>query len=242
MSGRWACLFSGGKDSYLAYRAAQEAGHAVEEIVTVDAPHGSYLYHAPATALTPMIAEALGCTYVSLELAASETPEAADSGAASRQEREPLDRWLAEATSRSEAPITGLVAGVVDSEYQYELLHDLGDTYDIDVFTPLWHRTGADILTAVERNDIAVDVVAVAAEGLDANWLGRRLDSAAVEELLALASEYGLHPAGEGGEFETAVVNAPRFANPIRYEASPVWEGTRGHLEIETVEPAITDR
>jgi diphthine-ammonia ligase len=41
-----------------------------------------------------------------------------------------------------------------------------------------------------------------------------------------------VHVLGEGGEFETLVVDAPHMDRRIEIDADPVWEGTRGHLDI----------
>jgi diphthamide synthase (EF-2-diphthine--ammonia ligase) len=52
-------------------------------------------------------------------------------------------------------------------------------------------------------------VVAVMAEGLGPEWLGRSLDASAVEDLLELQRRTGVSPSGEGGEYESLVVDSP---------------------------------
>ncbi len=82
-----------------------------------------------------------------------------------------------------------------------------------------------------ERYEVVV--TAVAADGLGPEWLGRRLDRAAVDELLALADRYGLNPAGEGGELETLVLDAPHFCQRLRLlETSPEFHAGAGRLQI----------
>jgi uncharacterized protein (TIGR00290 family) len=75
-------------------------------------------------------------------------------------------------------------------------------------------------------------IVQVAAAGLDESWLGRRLDADALDELVALNERYGVHPLGEGGEFETLVTDGPHMHRPIELEWERVWEGSRGHLRV----------
>lgn len=233
---RWVALFSGGKDSYLAMALARERGILVDEIVTVDADTGSYLYHAPATAATAAIADTLAIEHTRLPL----EPIAIDrsnSRSAAKTELQPMRAYLVDAVDDG---LTGLVAGVVESRYQYDLLNDLARSLDIELVTPLWGRSGETVLGMVHDRGLTVDIVAVAADGLDRTWLGRRLDRDASGELLALAASHGIHPAGEGGEFETLVVDAPAFRAPIRYEAIPVWRDSHGYLRLRSVE--VDDR
>ncbi|MFB6206378.1 MAG: ATP-binding protein, partial [Haloglomus sp.] len=68
------------------------------------------------------------------------------------------------------------------------------------------------------------------------SWLGRRLDRDALADLERLNEEYGVHVLGEGGEFETFVVDGPHMTRRITLEGEPVWEGTRGHLRVTRAE------
>jgi diphthine-ammonia ligase len=71
------------------------------------------------------------------------------------------------------------------------------------------------------------------AMGLGANWLGRTIDSKAIDELKDIHSRYGTSIVFEGGEAETYVLNAPFFSRRIRIvEARPVWQGDSGYLDI----------
>jgi len=77
-----------------------------------------------------------------------------------------------------------------------------------------------------------IEIIQVAAHGLDESWLGRTLDADALDELEALNEEYGVHILGEGGEFETLVTDGPHMDRPIRLEYETEWDGTRGSVRI----------
>jgi diphthine-ammonia ligase len=53
---------------------------------------------------------------------------------------------------------------------------------------------------------------AIAADGLTEKWLGKIITS---EDVIALGKIPGIQPAGEGGEFESFVVNCPMFTRPL---------------------------
>jgi len=82
-------------------------------------------------------------------------------------------------------------------------------------------------------------VVQVAAYGMSESWLGRKLDDRAVDDLFVLNRKYGVHVMGEGGEYETLVLDAPVFKKRIAigsYEKQWFDEQYRGCLEISDCE------
>jgi len=77
-------------------------------------------------------------------------------------------------------------------------------------------------------------MVHVAANGLDKSWLGRRIDEVAAVELAKLSEKYGINVCGEGGEYESLVVDAPWFKEKLVIDdAEVVWEGTSGTYAVK---------
>lgn len=214
-----AALYSGGKDSNYALYLAQQAGHAVETLVTLLPQEASWMYHVPNVRWTRLQAEALGIPQVVEEAGAGEVAEL-----------EALERAL------ERAAVEGVVAGAVASDYQYARVGEVCERLGLGVYAPLWRKDPARLLTEYVEAGFAILVVAVSAEGMQADWLGRRLDAQACSDLAALHERYGVHPIGEGGEFETMVLDGPNFASRLQVRrAKKVWEGTSGVLEIEDV-------
>jgi len=76
-------------------------------------------------------------------------------------------------------------------------------------------------------------VVSVSALGLDRRWLGRILDYAAIDELVALSRRFRFHPGLEGGEGETFVLDCPMFRATVEVKrAETHWKGDSGTHEI----------
>ncbi|MEA3199122.1 MAG: diphthine-ammonia ligase [Thermoplasmata archaeon] len=214
---RVAALVSGGKDSILALHCAQATGWDVTHVVTVRsrAPD-SYMFHVPNTDLAPRIAEALGLPLVAVETRGEKEAEVAD-----------LEAALAS------LPLDGFVSGAVASEYQRTRLEGIGHRLGLKSFTPLWHKRPEAILETVTQPGWDVRFAAVAAEGLDERWLGRRLDADAARELAALHERFGLHVAGEGGEYETLVLDAPCYQSRIVVEeARAEWRRDGGVWQV----------
>ncbi|MFB6295221.1 MAG: diphthine--ammonia ligase [Halobacteriales archaeon] len=231
MTGTWASLFSGGKDSSWALYRAMESGREVSHLVTVHPGEDSYMYHVPATRLARLAAESIGLPLIEVDPEDFEAASATDSGAQGDRELEPLEAALSDLAG--EVDLAGVTAGAVESEYQTDRIRGMCDRLGIDLYAPLWREHPRDLAEAMLDAGFEILIVQVAAAGLDQSWLGRRLDRDALDDLAALEEEYGVHMLGEGGEFETLVVDGPHMDRRIDLTYDPRWEGTRGTLAVE---------
>lgn len=210
---RVAALFSGGKDSTYAARVAQQRSWTVDPLVVLrpEDPE-SRLYHTPNLDLTRLQAEAMG-------LPLRETP----AGEGEEAELEALRRAL------EPLHVDGVVVGAIASDYQHRRVNRVGQGLGLRVFAPLWRQDPRELVREYGRAGMRVVFSSVAAAGLDESWLGRPWDDAAVADLLRLQESHGVHPCGEGGEFETLVLDAPWFRKALEVQAAePVWTGSSG--------------
>ena len=215
-------LFSGGKDSTRAVQLALEAGIDVDCLLTArSARHDSYMFHSRALELVELQAEAMGIPVRFFE-----------TSGVKEEELGPLREVIKELKEKK--GIRTIIAGALRSNYQLSRVESLAKDLDMEIFTPLWHLKAEEHLRALLAHGYDILMVAVAAEGLDATWLGRRVDEKAVAELVRLSERYGLNVDGEGGEYETSVLNAPFFKKRVRIDRMTAhWEGSAGHIEIE---------
>jgi len=109
------------------------------------------------------------------------------------------------------------------------------DEFGVESYAPLWGSNPEEALREVAR-EFGVMVTAVAADGMDETWLGRMLDDEAVEELVALSEKRGVHPMGEGGEFETLAVAGSHMDGRLSVEYEKDWDGVRGSVRITDAE------
>jgi uncharacterized protein (TIGR00290 family) len=77
-------------------------------------------------------------------------------------------------------------------------------------------------------------IVGVYAHGFTSDWLGRKIDQATINDLLELNKKYQVSLVGEGGEYETLVLDAPFFRKKMQLiETEKVWEGQSGYLLVK---------
>jgi diphthine-ammonia ligase len=214
---RVSVLLSGGKDSvYAAYLAWQYGWTVDDAIILVPPSAESFMFHHPNARLAADIAQAMGLNPIVVE--SSGNPE---------EELKPLE----EAIAKTDAP--GILTGAIASDYQWSRINKVCEKLGKRSFSPLWRKDQLRVLREEVQAGFDIRIVAVQAEGLGREWLGARLDSESLPKMEALARKHRLNVAGEGGEYETIVLNGPNFGYGLEIESSSVnWAGLSGRLDI----------
>ena len=91
------------------------------------------------------------------------------------------------------------------------------------------------------KEEFRMIFVSVAAEGLDSRWLGKEITIKHVNKLIELNQKIGLNVAGEGGEFESVILDCPMFKRKIKIVKKKIImenENT-GKLKIEKAESKL---
>ena len=218
-----AALASGGKDSAYAIYLASKSNEVTTLISIYSKNKESYMFHTPNIHLTRLFSEA------------SDIPLILESSLGIKEvELEDLKNAL------KKTDVDGVVVGAIESEYQKSRVDKICDTLGLEVIAPLWHMDPVSLMSDIVQL-MDVRIVHVAALGLDQNWLGKRLDKEALKDLIKLNKKYRIHIAGEGGEYETLVLDAPYFLRKIKIEKSKIkWHGDRGSLEV--IEANLIDK
>ena len=218
-----AALTSGGKDSLFAAYIMHSQGFEIRYLVTLHpASDESYMFHVPNLWIT------------GLQALAMEAPILMR-GTSGEKEREVED--LKAVLESVEGEIEGVVTGAVASEYQKQRVDMVCEDLGIPSFAPLWHKDPEMLLREIMDAGFKVIVTSVAAEGLDKSWLGRSINEDTLEALKTLGEKYGLHLAGEGGEYETLVLDMPLFKHSFAVtNAEAHWHTTYGVYEVKDVE------
>lgn len=201
---KFGVLFSGGKDSAYSMYLAKKAGHEIACLITLHSENkGSYMFHTPSIEQTEKQAEVLG-----IPLMVGTTKGI--------KEKELEDLTDAIKSAIKKYHIEGIVTGALHSVYQASRIQKICDNLGIQCLNPLWHRDEIEYLRELIENKFKVMIIGVAAYPLDNSWLGRTIDDQFIEEVKILKQKYNIHPAGEGGEFETFVLKCPMFRKELK--------------------------
>lgn len=203
-------LFSGGKDStYAAYLAGKE-GHELVCLMTVHSKNlYSYMFHTPSIKKTKEQAKAMNLPLLIDKTKGEKEKELVD-----------LERIIVKAIKKYK--IEGIVTGALHSDYQASRIQKICDKLKIKCVNPLWHKKELDYLNELVSNKFKVIIIGVAAYPLDSSWLGIIIDKQFIDEVSKLKEKYNIHPAGEGGEFESFVLDCPLFKKPLKLKKSKI--------------------
>ena len=201
VNSRLCALLSSGKDSVYALHTMKKLNHDIVCAATVitENPH-SYMYHAPLAKAAELQAQSLGLPHL-CEYALSDEKE---------EELEALKHVLL--TAKHTFAIDGVVSGALFSNYQRERIERICEELGLAVHAPLWHLDQEMEVREILDAGFEFILVRVAADGLDKSWLGRVITH---EDVDLLTTKLGLNVAGEGGEYESLVLNGPGFAHPL---------------------------
>jgi ABC transporter with metal-binding/Fe-S-binding domain ATP-binding protein len=220
---RVAVLATGGKDSVLAFHEALNEGHEIAYLVTmIPLREDSWMFHYPNIRLVDLFSEA-----VEIPIVKSET------SGVKEEEVEDLKRLV------GKLDVDGLVSGAIASEYQKTRVDKICAQLGLQCITPLWHVDPLEILRKILDLRFEVIITGVFALGFDSGWLGKKIDMETVNALMELNRQFGVSLVGEGGEYETLVLNAPFFKKRIKIiNAEKVWKNQSGtflitHAELE---------
>ena len=213
-------LFSGGKDSYLAMHLASE-DHEISCLLTMKSSNqDSWMFHTPAITWTNLQAESMGIPQIIQETEGIQDDELDDLLTLIKKAKEDFS-------------IQGIVTGALASTYQSTRIQKICNKLNLWCFNPLWQLSQEKLLKKLQTHNISSIITGVAAEPFDESWLGKEIDSSTINELLLYSKKYRINPAGEGGEFESLVINAPMFSKKLEILSSKIhYSNFSGRLEI----------
>ncbi len=199
-----AVLFSGGKDScYSAYLAKQQ-GYELTCLISVFSENkDSYMFHTPSISKVKKQAKVMGIPLLIKKTKGKKEDELKD-----------LEKIISKAKKKFK--VDTVVTGAIASVYQASRIQKICDKLKLKCFNPLWGKDELKYLNELIDGKFKIIITGVAAYPLDESWLGREINRKFVEEVIDLNNKYRINPAGEGGEFETFVLDCPLFKKPLK--------------------------
>lgn len=212
-------LVSGGKDSILSLWIALHKYNVTSILNIVPKKDDSQLFHYENSEYVGLISNMLGLKFYSAELKSNNIHEELTT--------------LTDLILKS--GVKAIVTGGVLSEFQRFKFNRAAKLANVNCYNPIWRKSPEGILNLLINNNFEVIIVSVSSMGLHKNLIGKSLTLKLYEHLKNLKDEFGLSIIGEGGEFETFVLDAPFFPKKLVIEDSEIlWDDKRdtGWLKI----------
>ncbi len=200
-----AALVSGGKDSiYAAFIAAKK--HEIACLISFKSKkEDSYMFHIPNIDLVKLQAKAMNLPLIFIE-----------SSGIKEKELDDIKKALKIAIKNYN--IQGVVSGALASNYQKNRIDNLCKELKLSSIAPLWHIDPEQYLNDLIKNNFKIIITGIAAEGLNKDFLGKEIDNNFINKI----KKSKIHPAGEGGEYETLVLDCPLFKNKLKIKKSNI--------------------
>ncbi|MBD3164272.1 TIGR00289 family protein [Candidatus Woesearchaeota archaeon] len=214
-----AALVSGGKDSlFAAYKAGRE--HELVSLLSVKSenPH-SYMFHTPNIDLVELQAHAIGIPLVVRKTKGEKEKELKD-----------LKQIIQKAGQ--EYKIQGIVTGALFSQYQKQRIDNICRELNLKSLAPLWRMDPEQEMKELIKNNFKIIFSSIAAYGFDSSWLGRTITGKDIDRLVELNKKYRINIAGEGGEFESLVLDCPLFTKKLVIRDSKIIEEDKHTAKI----------
>lgn len=214
-------LYSGGKDSNMAlYHSIKNNDDVYALLAMVSRNKESYMFHVPNIHMVDYCSAAMEIP--SIDIATDGIKE---------EELNDLENTL---RRLKEKGVEAVYSGALESTYQRSRIDKICENLNLKSISPLWHVDPIDYMRQLVDEGFEVIITSVSAYGLTKEWLGKTITHETIDELIKLNEKYGIHPAFEGGEAETLVLDAPYYDRKVVIDdAQIIWDVDSGVYDIK---------
>jgi diphthine-ammonia ligase len=203
-------MLSSGKDSCYAAYLMKKHNYNLKCALTIKSKEKySFMFHTPNIDIASLQAGAMEIPIIIQETEGKKEDELKD-----------LKKLLKKAKEKYN--IDGIITGALFSSYQRDRFEKIAEQLGLKVFSPLWHKDQEEEMRELLDEGFKMIFSSVAAEGLDERWVGREITLKDIDTLSGLNKKIGINIAGEGGEFESLVLNCPLFKKEIKIIRSKI--------------------
>jgi len=128
--------------------------------------------------------------------------------------------------------IQGIITGALYSTYQKTRVEKICKKLKLKCFSPLWHIDQEEYMKKLVKKNFKMVFTKIAAYGLDKSWLNKIITNKEIDKLSELNKKIGLNVAGEGGEFESLVLNCPLFKKEIKIKEFEIKQESENNADL----------
>lgn len=223
-------LISGGKDSIYAMYTMIKQNYDVTCMIALRSTNkDSYMFHTPAIDMVRLQSSAIGLPLIEQETFGEKEKELDDLKTVLKKAKEKFG-------------IEGVVTGAIFSNYQRERIEKVADSLSLKIFSPLWHINQETEMREIVNEGFTFIMTKVAADGLNKRWLNKVIMQKEIDELVTLNQRIGMNIAGEGGEFESLVIDGPIFEKKIKIDSFEIVEESEIVAEMIVKSAGLKDK
>lgn len=212
---KFLALISGGKDSFFNIHHCLSRGHELVALGNLypAAKDGdeidSFMFQTVGHEVIDYYSECLDVPIYRQEITGKSRNQELEYRITEEDEIEDLFKLIS-TIQRHHPKVEGVSCGAILSHYQRNRVEDVCERLGLIPLAYLWQRNQPELMLEMIRNGLDARLIKVAAIGLTSNNLGKSIADV-YPYLMKLNLMYDVHVCGEGGEFETIVLDSPVF-------------------------------
>lgn len=213
---RFLALASGGKDSLYAIHCLQQEGHRAVGLLHMrcsDEYQDSFMYQTVGSEVADVLEECLDIPVFIYQTKCRSINQSLEYN--KEEEDEVEDLYKAISHAKEKIYFEGVSSGAILSRYQKNRVENVCHRLSLECLSPLWGMDQKRILLDMISNGMDGRIVKVASSILGKECINMRIDE--VYEHLESAKEE-VNFCGEGGEYETIVLDCSMFKKRINID------------------------
>ncbi len=201
-----AILYSGGKDSTFAIQHAMEKGWSIKYLISIKPTRKDcYLFHYATVEHTKELAKAMDIPHIYAKCSVANPKEEAEIVRKIVEKQQKIKSMTVDAV---------VLGGTGLQETQLRSIQNALMPMHIEVFASHAGEEHDIVMEEMLNRGYEIMITQIASDGLN-RWIGQKLTKENFRQFRIDSMKYGFHVGGEGGYYDTLVIDAPIFSKRI---------------------------
>jgi asparagine synthase (glutamine-hydrolysing) len=197
-------LFSGGKDSNYVTYIAQSTGNTISCLITLSSKNpNSYMFQSVGNNIIDFQAKAMNIPLLRIETLGE-------------KEKELEDLKKALILAKKKYNITGICTGAIKSAYQASRIQKICLELNLSCYNPIWQIDEDEYMDKLLENKFEISIFGIFSYPFQKSMLTKIINQKELNKLKQLRTEFEISIAGEGGEYESFILDAPMYKQKLK--------------------------
>ncbi|ABN65776.2 adenine nucleotide alpha hydrolase [Scheffersomyces stipitis CBS 6054] len=243
---KFVALISGGKDSFFNIHHCLSNGHELVALANLYPEEqnkdeiDSFMFQTVGHDIIDSYSECLGVPIYRQAITGGSTNQSLEYSKTENDEIEDLYKLL-KSVKEAHPDVVAVSCGAILSHYQRTRVENVCGRLNLTSLAYLWQRDQYELMQEMIRYQLDARLIKVAAIGLNSTMLGKSITEM-FPTLVKLNSMYDVHICGEGGEFETIVLDSPIFKKKLEITDREVIDHSSDDVSYLRVKVKVLDK
>jgi ABC transporter with metal-binding/Fe-S-binding domain ATP-binding protein len=224
-----AVLYSGGKDSnYALFKMYED--NQIMCLINLDSENpNSYMFQSVGNEIVGLQSKSLSIPLIKYKTKGE-------------KEKELIDLKNAIKNAINKYQIEGIVTGAIKSAYQSSRIQKICYDLEIECFNPIWQIDEDEFLNELILNKFQISIFGIFSYPFTKEYIGQIINLEFLKNLNKLKDKFQISIAGEGGEYESLVLDSPLFKKKIQIKDIEIESESENSAIISKCEATLIEK